>query len=305
MERSYFVPKNGDVAYLSIPKSGCSSIKMALAESRNLGDFDPAQSVHNIEDHNFLFMSVVGENALCLRSLYKFSFVRDPLERVYSFYRNKVKVFDPYVTPYYSKFGIDAGDSIDEFIDKLVGVPHEMLEDHLYPQANIVFDEDAILVDWLGRLENIKSDWKVLSSLFGLSENIGTENKTDKSAFEPPSYGRREKLKNYYKNDCFLFMECEFEEVSESLLKKKEVLKKIGFDLPLKIDRFQHSGDVKYDMYLECLHREVSHLRRQLKGANSSLLMVNEKLDNLIDGRTGLERRSLYKSRFFNFFGRK
>src|SRR5690554_6599288 len=105
MERYFFIPKKGDVAYLSIPKSGCTSIKLALSDSRLLSKEKKGYSVHNKDDYGFLFLAVVSESASCLNGLFKFTFVRDPIERVYSFYRNKIKIYDPNVTPYYENMG--------------------------------------------------------------------------------------------------------------------------------------------------------------------------------------------------------
>ena len=156
------------LGYVSIPKSASSSIRRYLtAAMKEIGDdqetarisLSPAQ-VHKLREEIFLF-----------------SFVRNPLTRLYSCYRDKLGVArEKYETCTLSHFGLHYGMSFEDFVRRVVEIPDKHADQHFRSLSSFLLYKGELNVDYVGRFENLSDDWEVISTRFGL---------------EPPGKNRR------------------------------------------------------------------------------------------------------------------
>jgi hypothetical protein len=101
--RFYIIPKIGGLAYLNIAKSACSSILLALSQMRKEKKFTPpreklpdgSQIIHGFYPQyshiNYFFRRWPTSFPPLPDTFIKFSFVRNPYDRFYSFYKSKIR----------------------------------------------------------------------------------------------------------------------------------------------------------------------------------------------------------------------
>ena len=122
------------VEYVLVPKCGSNSIRRAINQSQN--------------------MKRVPVN-------FVFTFVRHPLARLISAYTEKIQTGKTDIIMPKWKHVLKTDMSIDAFVDFLVNFDQDrqLMNDHFCPQSWLIRD---IHVDFVGCLENITEDWKVL-----------------------------------------------------------------------------------------------------------------------------------------------
>ena len=125
--------------YILVPKSGSNSIRRAIndgnANNTTGRPYTPA---------NFVF-----------------SFVRHPLTRLVSAYVEKVLTGKTRAIVPRFMHEIPPTTTLPEFVDWLWGFPKKgVLNDHFCPQSWLLKDEKDL--QWVGILENVAEDWKVL-----------------------------------------------------------------------------------------------------------------------------------------------
>jgi len=103
-------------------------------------------------------------------SYYKFSFVRDPFTRTISFYK---------YLGYHSMVTFDV--FVKNYLPKLIKEQYWFL----MPQVNFLYDNDKPLFDFVGRFENINSDFeKVCTALNMPDADLPHANKSKKEKYE-------------------------------------------------------------------------------------------------------------------------
>ncbi len=134
---------------------------------------------------------------------FKFAFVRNPLSRIRSAYEFlkrgglqnkddkmfKEKVINKY--PTFEKFVIDwlNRKNMNEFI-------------HFIPQIYFLSDsKDNIIVDFIGKVENINSDFKYVCKKLGLIKQLKELNKTNYNKSKIISSDVQDKIRMLYKKD--------------------------------------------------------------------------------------------------------
>ena len=100
---------------------------------------------------------------------YLFSFVRNPLARLYSCYRDKVlnaeqRRSNCTLSPY----GIEFGMSFDEFVLRIAEIPDTKANDHFRSLHTFLTYQGNSFVDYVGKLEHLDEDWQPLKEKFGL-----------------------------------------------------------------------------------------------------------------------------------------
>ncbi len=132
------------------------------------------------------------------REYFKFTFVRNPWARVYSWYRNVAR--DPAISRYY---GLNAPIAFEQFVRRFVG------RKHLKPQTFWLKDtRGQIATDFIGRFENLESDFQVVAETIGLPETtlphvLGTSASPDFRAFYDEA--TRRIVENVYREEIELF----------------------------------------------------------------------------------------------------
>ena len=212
----YIIPRIGGIAYLNIGKAACSSILIALSQMRKKNDFSPPTKL--LEDgsepiHGFSPPYAHLEHFFCRwpldypplpESIIRFSFVRNPYDRFYSFYKSKIcKGQTP--SKYYERFGIKRGCTFEECIHKITAIEPELLEHHATPQSMLIRDGNKLLVDFIGKVEEFFYDWSVIQKITGFKLDLQHANVT--AGYKKTLYNEKlkEKIYYYYYDDFKLF----------------------------------------------------------------------------------------------------
>ena len=136
-----------------------------------------------------------------IMDIFKFTIVRNPWDKAVSafFFFQKRRGW---------KF-IDRNETFQNFVKtrlRMERIKHNLIRDHFdfqYPKA---FFNGEVFVDFIGRLENIKHDWEIISSIIGCSPNLPHKNK---SKHEPYRHYYDEETKaiiaDIYATDIELF----------------------------------------------------------------------------------------------------
>ncbi len=93
-----------------------------------------------------------------------------------------------------------------EFVDVLAKLPDDIIDRHLRSQSWFLCDEQGLLPDYIGKLENFDADWEFLSDKYALPKPKH-RNKTDASVKLSDICPRAsmEKLIERYAEDIQLF----------------------------------------------------------------------------------------------------
>ncbi len=186
--------------FVRIPKSASMSITTAL--------FGNISGGHNsIRDYQLIFSKKDFDN------YFKFTFVRNPWDRVFSAYnflkKGGINEFD-------KKWASENLVSIRSFEDFILRcLPKSSIQQHIHfiPQYHflISYDNKKILIDFLGFFENIENDFnyvkKKLSKDGCILEHINKTNSNDKKLDYEEFYTEKMQdiVANVYKKDIELF----------------------------------------------------------------------------------------------------
>ena len=123
IESFYIIPRIGGLAYLNNSKAACSSVLFALSQMRKRNDFEPPKDLlpdgsHPIHGYHpkythteYFFRRWPSTFPPLPDSFIKFSFVRNPYARFYSFYRSKI-MLGQRPGAHYERFGLKKGASL-------------------------------------------------------------------------------------------------------------------------------------------------------------------------------------------------
>jgi dermatan 4-sulfotransferase 1 len=149
------------LAYIPIPKVASSSTRRLMnnRQGQTKPSPDPAKTSLSISQ----LLRLKDEYFL-------FSFVRNPLTRLYSCYRDKVVNAETRqkrctLSPYRIHFGM----TFDDFIRRVIQIPDKPADQHFRSLSSFLVHNGELLVDYIGKFENIADDWEVISTRFGLS----------------------------------------------------------------------------------------------------------------------------------------
>ncbi len=189
-----------DMGAVYIPISKCASTSiMALLQAA----YESAGMAHGYSSPKTKFKYVDPET-FPSDKFYCFSFVRDPLKRLFSLYRDKKNNPDWLIR----RMGKGKKPSFEEFVDFVCACPDGLAEIHFLSQHMFITgNEGKLIPDYVGKIENFKRHCRELAKRLPVLEGIGHLNKSkgkpsinaaDKSRLEP-------KLRKRYKRDYRLF----------------------------------------------------------------------------------------------------
>ncbi|MBL4707306.1 MAG: sulfotransferase family 2 domain-containing protein [Flavobacteriales bacterium] len=145
--------------YVPIPKVANRSIKEILAERIRL---KYTVSAHKAKWKYIPLASVAKSSS------YSFSFVRNPLDRLVSCYVQKTQMKDPIHN--FWKYGnlVYPNMSFTAFVSMVCKTPDYLADRHFKSQHQFLIINGDLSVDYLGKYESLKEDWKFLSEKFEL-----------------------------------------------------------------------------------------------------------------------------------------
>ena len=151
--------------YIYIPKVACSSIKKSLLP---LFDFD-----EKCNPHSTVFPTKPTWEILTDKNYFTFTFVRNPWDRLVSFYRDKIEgVYNMGDINFYRHhFGprFYRGMTFDELARLICKIPDSISDIHFRSQNCFLIHNKKLLPDFVGRYENLEDDFNRLCHMRGLS----------------------------------------------------------------------------------------------------------------------------------------
>lgn len=161
------------VAYISTPKVASNAIRKMIRQrqSKLLFQSDDylQDKIQEILEQRIKKRVKSSQIKVMKDDLYFFSFVRNPLTRLYSCYRDKVyNAQQRRKQCTLSPYGIDFGMSFDDFVFKVAEIPDNQSNDHFRSLHTFLSYEGESFVDHIGKMENFTHDWQPLSDKFSL-----------------------------------------------------------------------------------------------------------------------------------------
>lgn len=231
----YFVEHSKRIAYLPIAKVGTSSIKASIYKM-TVQDYNIIHGeLEFVEDISLkLPIWVKAHDKNKYNEYYKFTFVRNPFNRLVSCYENKYHsdkkrigvsmkflYFQTYLLGY-----LKEDNGFKEFVKKMAKIPLKFADPHFIPQSYYILDKNgACRVDYVGKFENFEHDWAWLMEKYSFAP-LSHYNKTDKVNWMD-YYDRKtaELVYMYYEKDIKSFgYEESYKELIEYIEKKERVL---------------------------------------------------------------------------------
>ena len=194
--RRYIPWKKAGCIYIHVPKAAGTSISKSIY-GRPLGHYTTCEI---FEKFPKLFASA-----------YKFSFVRNPWDRVLSAYRfakigrtESMGIYKP------EQYAIPEFDSFESFVfDWLLIRDINKLDFVFQPQYKFLYSENGtLMVDFLGKLERLNNDIKTVEQVLGTNLVIPFANRTSRENNYRDAYKNTsliEKVREIYLKDITLF----------------------------------------------------------------------------------------------------
>ncbi|MBV1932336.1 MAG: sulfotransferase family protein [Porticoccaceae bacterium] len=180
------------IGYVKITKVASSSVELALSKyiyqastGENMLDMDK-EIIRTYADQ-YAIHTDLKDLPADRRPEFLFSFVRNPLARLHSSYVNKIEDVrtageDQSI---FWNHGITLDMSFEAFIERLIEIPDPKIDRHLRSQASVLCDKGNVLVDYVGRFENMAEDWKIIAEQYKLPL-LPHKNKSSKSETSSP-----------------------------------------------------------------------------------------------------------------------
>jgi chondroitin 4-sulfotransferase 11 len=157
--RRYYVFEDRRLAYISTAKVACTSIKSVM-----MHPYGVYENVHSAWPYIYK-----GRLMAEHQDFFTFSFVRNPFDRLVSAYRNKI--FGP--RHQREEFGdIHSNISFSEFVAEVVKRPDCLINGHFQSQYSKLYRNGELLVDYLGRFENLAEDWLTIANHFDFERQL-------------------------------------------------------------------------------------------------------------------------------------
>ncbi len=179
--------------WIGIPKVCTNSIGSALYEWAT-GSEVRGVAAAALGRQKYGAQLAAAEVATLNRGTYRFAFVRNPLERLESLFRNRIG--DPrtatahHTTVAYRAYGLAPGMRFEAFVRAIAKIRDRDAETHFRSQSCFLTHRGRLTVDYLGRFESLNLDWNVLADRFGFPK-LPRLNSTRKRMATPSSCTRR------------------------------------------------------------------------------------------------------------------
>ena len=197
--------------YVSIPKVACTSLKYAMAEWLGL-ELSEKQQIHNAA---FKFAALSELSRKPYQSYYKFVFVRNPWDRLVSFYSNKIANAHEGprrkdgIPKALHRFGMFRAEMpFEEVVEAVLKIPDSKADKHFRSLCTFIpAKRGHLLVDFVGKFENLDQDFQqVCRSIGANGGNLPHRKKSNRTAYRKYYETRTAELvRNRYAKDIKLF----------------------------------------------------------------------------------------------------
>jgi len=168
------------ILYIPVPKVASNSIKAYL------GNLDRKVKLNLV--YRF-------------KNYFKFAFVRNPYDRFASFYYDKIKSWNAIGRNkfFLVKNGISSKTTLVEAAEKICKYYRSNI--HTVPQVDFLFNDKMIMVDFVGKFENINEDIDIIKSHFKSTTNLLHLNASKKPQVYQYDSVYKDIIYNTYKED--------------------------------------------------------------------------------------------------------
>jgi hypothetical protein len=202
-EVNIYIPEL-EVIYIGISKTGISSIKSLFLNKLNK-EYD-ANNYNTIHIKGHEVFRYISKKEIITKVCYKFSFVRNPFDRLVSCYKNKIIEENNSLiqTNYGNLFYKDM--PFDEFVYNVSNIPDLLSDRHFRSQYSYLYYKGKLLVDFIGKFENINEDYKIIKEKYNLTD-LPHINKSNEKKNYRDYYSKEliELVSVRYKNDIEKF----------------------------------------------------------------------------------------------------
>ncbi|MDG5490135.1 sulfotransferase family protein [Psychroserpens sp. SPM9] len=185
--------------FVHIPKAGGISIIKSLYGEQANGFGHPTYQ---------RFLKLFGKSDY--NKYFKFTFVRNPWDRLYSAYSFLKKGGMNHLDKAFCNEVLIDYPDFESFVMNWLNADNIENWIHFKPQYQFITDRNmALVVDFVGKFENFESDFKIIAEKLKMPVELGHHNKTNNS--KNTSYREvytpemKEKIRSLYKDDISLF----------------------------------------------------------------------------------------------------
>lgn len=154
----------------------------------------------NSLEENYIYGSEVGYLPSCYSNFVKFAFVRNPVDRFLSSWKNKV------IDQNYFKFSNNEHAQMQKLENFIVWVESQDInncDEHIRSQNSLI---DITNLDFLGRVESFNEDFKKLASLVNMPvKEVYKKNSSRSSKMDEIDPKLVDKIKSIYEMDVRIF----------------------------------------------------------------------------------------------------
>lgn len=161
--------------FIHIPKTAGTSIGEALFGTGRTGHFE------------WIYYKEIDSESFS--NFFKFAFVRNPLDRVVSAYFYLCGGGKNASDAKWARRNLGRFKSFDHFVQE--GLPHRSVQQwgHFKRQSDFICDGNTIVVDAVGHVETIDSDFSKICTKIGINAELKVKNRSIRKTYE-----------NYFKN---------------------------------------------------------------------------------------------------------
>ena len=172
--------------YYQIPKVACSTIKaqLAIGEGRDIVNGDP-------HDTPYRFITVDQAASVEHKEFFKFAFIRNPIDRLYSCWKDKIcerldlkrpksiEADRGQLSKSFSRYnGLYRNMPFEEFAEYVCQVPDSDSEDHFISQYCYITSSKGDIIPYCFAFEDLQPSWNIISSELCLPKQLGHYQKT-------------------------------------------------------------------------------------------------------------------------------
>lgn len=197
-QRHWFMGNHSNIAYLRLAKCACTSIISSLINE------ELNTPLHDFVEEKYKIIGNIPQNDY----IFKFTYVRNPFERLVSCYVDKIENKEkgnPFKKYNYCMGILNEIQNFDEFVKCIVRIPVSWADRHFKSQYSYIYENGEKLVDYIGKVEDLTESYKFIQEKYGLKK-IGNMNKSKKKDWK--IYYTEETAKlvyEYYKEDILTF----------------------------------------------------------------------------------------------------